>query len=101
MSRHQLPETTARLAAIINRAWLAIDANPRAYDAAQYAAVRVLADTEIAAGLRALPVLAALEELHRQRRWQNSDVVVCDHCQTGWPCADRQILSGELAEVAS
>lgn len=101
MSRHQLPETTARLAAIINRAWLAIDANPRTYDAATYAAVRMLADAKFAAGLRALPVLAALKELHQQRRWQNSDVVVCDHCQTGWPCPDRQILSGERAAVAS
>jgi len=106
VSRHELPARTARLAAIINRAWLDIANHPRAYDAAQYAAVRILADAEIAAGLRDTdllaelgPRLAALDELHSPRRWAHSDVVVCDHCQTGWKCTDRQILDGEVVET--
>ena len=77
-----------------------------ATDAAQAAAYRLLADAEIAAGLRDTellaelgPRLAALDELHSPRRWAQSDVVVCDHCQTGWKCTDRQILDGEAVKT--
>ena len=108
MSRHELPARTARLAAIINRAWLDIANHPRAYDAAQYAAVRILADAEIAAGLRDTdllaelgPRLAVLDARHQPRRWAQSDVVVCRSCHTAYPCADRRVLDGQLAEVAA
>jgi len=103
-ARHavQLPAITARLAEIVNRAWLEISAHPRAYDAAQYAAVRILADTDIAAGLRATtaldelaPRLTALDALHQPRAWsESSSVTVCRSCRTNWPCRDREILDG-------
>ena len=106
MSRHELPARTARLAAIINRAWLDIANHPRAYDAAQYAAVRILADAEIATGLRDTdllaelgPRLAALDALHSPRRWAHSDVVVCDHCNRNWPCESRRLLDGQTVAV--
>ena len=108
MSAQEIPARTARLAAIINRAWLDIANHPRAYDAAQYAAVRILADTEIAAGLRDTdllaelgPRLAALDARHQARRWAQSDVVVCRSCHVAWPCADRRVLDGQTTAVAA
>lgn len=63
-------------------------------EAAVWIAVRTLAIPDIADGLRALPVLAALKERHQPRTWGDSDVRVCDACQTAWPCVTRRILDG-------
>ncbi len=42
------------------------------------AALRVLADPDVAAGLRALPVLDALRAAHQPRRWAaDSNAVTC------------------------
>jgi hypothetical protein len=101
VSRHGLPETTARLAAIVNRAWLEIADNPRWYDAAQWAAVRILADREIAAGIRALPVIAALDARHQPRPWAGSSTgCVCTAGCGAYPCIDRQILDGTTLAAA-
>ena len=77
-----------------------------ATDAAQAAAYRLLADTEIAAGLRDTdllaelgPRLAALDALHSPRRWAHSDVVVCDHCNRNWPCESRRLLDGKAVKT--
>lgn len=104
----QVPPLVDEIRDIFLRHLDEIDRFPWTYDAAEAAAFRVLAIAEVAAGLRdtgllveLAPRLSALHALHQPRRWSGSDVVVCDHCQAAWPCRDRQILSGELAEVAS
>jgi hypothetical protein len=61
----------------------------------QIAAVRVLADRELRAALRAADVVRALSEQHRPRQWgPGSDVVVCDTCSTAFPCSVRAALDG-------
>jgi hypothetical protein len=99
----EIPERTARYAAIIDDAWLRIDKNHRWHDAALWASVRIQADDEIAAGLRATtaleelaPRLAAIEELHRPRRWGDSSVVICAHCNRNWDdgCDTVRLLNG-------
>lgn len=102
MSRHAAgtPELAARMAQqFIRHAHdLRFD---RLEDAAEAAAYRILAEEEIADGLRALPTLtallprlAALDARHQPRTWGESAIQVCDACQTAWPCPDRLLLDG-------
>lgn len=71
---------------------------PRLEDAAEAAAYRVLADEEIAAGLAALPVLAALDARHQPREWAGSPSgYVCCCGRGAHPCDVRQVLDGQDA----
>jgi len=100
----EIPARKARLAAIINDAWLRIDKNHRWYDAAIWAVVRIEADSEIAAGLRATtaldelaPRLAELDARHQPRPWQGSSTgFVCTAGCGAHPCIDSQILNGQV-----
>lgn len=67
------PELEQRLAAVIDRYCYA--GGPHG---PHNAAIRVLADPEVRAGLAALPVLNQLRADHRPRRWAaDSDAVTC------------------------
>lgn len=66
-------------------------------DAAEAAAHRILAEPAISAGLRALPVLAALETRHQPRTWVGGTATVCEACNVAWPCETKQILDSGLA----
>lgn len=68
---------------------------PRLADAALAAAYRVLADSEIADGLRARAIVAAIDTMHQPRTWTGGSVTVCDHCSTAWPCETKRLTSGE------
>lgn len=101
MSRHaDLSPIGQRIAAIVERHALDLRYTYMA-DAAEGAAVRVLADDEIAAGLRALPVLAALDARHQPRTWVGGHTVVCAACETAWPCRDRELLDGATETPAA
>jgi hypothetical protein len=119
VSRHALPKRlpkptepvpplVAEIRDIVLRHLDQIDRFRWTYDAVEAAAFRVLAIRDIAAGLRATsalaelaPRLTALDARHQPRTWGDSDIRVCDACQVAWPCTDRLLLDGELAEVAS
>jgi len=100
----QVPPLVDEIRDIVLRHLDALDKFPWTYDAAEAAAFRILAITEVAAGLRDTrllgelgPRLAALDALHQPHRWSaESTVIVCSHCHTGWKCRDRQILDGEV-----
>lgn len=60
---------------------------------AESAAMLIVNTGEVAAGLAALPVLEQLRRRHVRRPWgDRSTTVVCDACQTAWPCPDASIL---------
>jgi len=98
----QVPPLVAEIRDIFLRHLDEIDRFPYTFDAAEAAAVRVLADAAIAAGLRdtrllaeLAPRLAELDARHQPRAWsESSAVTVCRSCRTNWPCTDRQILDG-------
>lgn len=86
-----------RITAIVERHVLDLRFTRLAH-AAEAAAVRILADEEIAAGLAALPVLAALRQRHQPRQWAGSSTgQVCTCGQGAYPCPDRVLLDGQPA----
>jgi hypothetical protein len=83
-----------RLAAVIDR-YVYAGGTHGAHDAA----LRVLADPEVAVALaarEALPRLAALDARHQPVQWAGSEHGrVCDGCRKAYPCPDRLLLDGE------
>jgi hypothetical protein len=96
VSRHaaETPDLAARMARQFVRH--ALDLRfPRLEDAAEAAAYRMLADAEIADGLRATRTLAALDARHQPRLWRGSSTgYVCTCGQGAYPCPDRRVLDG-------
>lgn len=81
---------TERIAAVIDR-WV----YRGGFHGPQLAALRVLADDELRAGLAAADVLRSLDEQHQPRRWsEQSDVVVCTAGCGAFPCRTRDVLDG-------
>lgn len=101
MSAPEMTEVAERIADIFVRHGRDLRL-PRLEDAAIAAGYRVLAEDDIAAGLRALPVLAALDARHQPRPWAGSSTGYVCSCGAGaHPCADRRVLDGKLTEAAA
>lgn len=90
----ELSPLQGQAARIIQRAAGSIDI-PRDRWAVAAAGV-VLALPQVAAGLAAVDVVAAIRERHSAVRWRDdSDVVVCTAGCGSWPCTDRQLVDPE------
>jgi len=98
----QVPPLVAEIRDIFLRHLDEIDRFPYTFDAAEAAAFRVLAASDIAAGLRATtaldelaPRLTALDARHQGRPWAGSSTgYVCTAGCGAHPCIDSQILNG-------